>query len=425
MQYSTYTHMFSTYVLSCFSNTTSNFSPRTPFFAALFLRLWVCMSFLSPELHCNSMRCQEPGLMQKWAVDRPAMPAEKPAPLPEKSCSPRLKVLPPCQAPTTLNDDELDWAGWIMSQDAKRPSQRENQAERRRKLVHAAMERSQLQGRLADVEDKLSGHAQDFAESCLMSLALWLRFGNADFAETFGWVQRTDYAAMMALPHRAVDAAVDLWRLGMHATGASTARQRSARQSEIRAWRLGRAEENPEREAQDSVKHEGTFAQNKALVKYRASNVTQPGEILVRQAYEKLIVGQQHSLWDLWRKRAFVVQAALAGGGFRPLREALRVVRGYCGPDIDNEHEAWALAVDLVTITPFTQSSGPVWQVGDYAAFLRERHLKRCSPRVLSKTVTLRPRGRPPSNAPGAPKPDLTGLIWYLMYCKICKDKIR
>lgn len=326
---------------------------------------------------------------------------------------PGLKVLP-CPPVTTLNDvDASDWARWILNQDAVRPQQ-ETQTERRRKLVHAAMERSQLQGRLAYVEDKLHGKALDFAESCVMSLALWLRFGNADFAENLGWVQRTDYAAMVALPHRAVDAAVDLWRRGVHATGASTARQRSVRQSEIRAWDLGRAPADLEHEA--AVKQEClTSAENtKALMKYRAKRVNQPGEILVRQAYQKLILGQQHSLWDLRRKRAFVVQAGLSGGGFRPLREALRVVRGYCGPDMDNEHEAWALAVDLATITPFTQSSGPVWQVGDYAAFLREKQLKRCSPRAvqLSKTAgTLRPKGRPPSNAPGAPKPDLTGLI--------------
>ena len=77
--------------------------------------------------------------------------------------------------------------------------------------------------------------------------------------------------------------------------------------------------------------------------------MNQPGELLVRHAYERLILGQEHSLWDLWRKRAFVVQAALEGGGFRPLREALRKVRGYCGPDMDNDYEAWALAVDLVS----------------------------------------------------------------------------
>ena len=168
--------------------------------------------------------------------------ADKPAATSQgKSHGPKLKVLPPCPPVTaTLNDvDVSDWAGWILNQDAVRPPQRENQAERRRKLVHAAMECSQLQGRLADVEDKLHGQALDFAESCVMSLALWLRFGNADFAENFGWVHRTDYAAMVALPHRAVDAAVDLWRRGMHATGASTARQRSVRQSEIRAWDLG------------------------------------------------------------------------------------------------------------------------------------------------------------------------------------------
>mmetsp|Transcript_108067 Transcript_108067/g.131853 ORF Transcript_108067/g.131853 Transcript_108067/m.131853 type:complete len:361 (-) Transcript_108067:200-1282(-) len=347
------------------------------------------------------------------------------------------KVLPPCSTSKiskldVTDMDTSDWAGWILTQDAKRTLQRENQAERRRRLVHSAAERNQLHGRLVDLseDEKFHSKAMDFAESCLMSLALWLRFGNADFAEKFGWVQRTDYAAMVALPHRAVDAAVDLWRQGMHATGASTARQRSVRQSELRAWDLGKVpavrtvgKQNADdqvleqlRETENMVKRErSTSAQSmKALMKYRASKVNQPGENLVRQAYEKLLVGQQHSLWDLWRKRGFVIQAALSGGGggFRPVREALRVVRGYCGPDMDNEHEAWALAVDLLTITPFTQSSGPVWQIGDYAAFLREKHLKRCSPKAvqMSKARTFRPKGRPPSNAPGAPKPDLTGL---------------
>eukprot|EP00438_Fugacium_kawagutii_P019847 Skav227942 [mRNA] locus=scaffold146:537561:538307:+ [translate_table: standard] len=241
--------------------------------------------------------------------------------------SPRLKALPPCP-PDKLEDvDASDWAGWILTQDSKK-QHRENQAERRRKLVHVAMEQSQLQGRLADLaeNEKLRGRALDFAESCLMSLALCLRFGNPDFAETFGWVQRTDYAAMVALPCRAVDAAVDLWRRGVHATGASTARQRSVRQCELRAWNLGRDGGAPEteqvlellRETEEAVKREQftSAASMKALMRHRASRANQPGEILVRQAYEKLIVGQQHSLWDLWRKRAFVVQAGLAGGGF-------------------------------------------------------------------------------------------------------------
>ena len=65
-----------------------------------------------------------------------------------------------------------------------------------------------------------------------------------------------------------------------------------------------------------------------------------------------------------------------------------------------------------VTITPFTRSSGPVWQIGEYAAFLRERQLKRCSPRAvqLTKMSQVRSKGRPPSNIPGDPQPDLTGL---------------
>lgn len=298
-----------------------------------------------------------------------------PANLKSAEASPRLP-----SSPSYDPAYDTDWAGWILSQDARRSPHQESQAERMRRLVHAAVERNHLEAALAQIraEDRVSlaqpsHQVLDFAESCLMSLALWLRFGSADFAESFGWVERTDYAAMTALPSRAVDAAVSLWRRGMHATGAGTTRQRSVRQNELRAWNLGADKEQDEelRAAEDAVKL--TFSQSdvKALIKCRASRVNQAGEVMVRQAYERLIIGQQHSLWDLWRKRNFVVQALLQGGGFRPLREALRMVRGYCGPDMDNEHEAWNLAVDLLTITPFTESSGPVWKIGDYAAFLR------------------------------------------------------
>ena len=325
--------------------------------------------------------------------------------------------LPMC-APQDDSTYVSDWAGWILSQDAKKTSPcSESQPERLRKLVQTAVEHNHLEGHLAEIRAQEKGaeaasqHVLDFAESCLMSFAFWLRFGSADFAEKLCWVERTDYAAMTALPNRAVDAAVSLWQCGMHATGANTRRQRSVRQIELRAWNLG-ANKEQEKElqaAEDAVKLSFSPSNVKALVKCRARRVNQAGEVMVRQAYERLVVGQQHSLWDLWRKRDFIVKAILQGGGFRPLREALRTVRGYCGPDMDNEHEAWNLAVDLFTLTPFTESSGPVWKIGDYAAFLRERQLKRCI--VVWKPGGLPPRGRPSlRGASQGPQPDLTGL---------------
>lgn len=256
----------------------------------------------------------------------------------------KLKALPgkaPC-VQNQLDEDVSDWVTWILTEDAQKPPpQRETPAERRRRLVHLATERHQ-QGRF--VRDAMTSENMDFAECCVMSVAIWLRFGNADFAEQLGWINRSDYAAMNALPANAVEAAVALWKKGMHATGTRTARQRSVRQSELRAWKLGAGEA----ESTENIRTLTPLAQIKVR-QTRASRVNQPGELLVRHAYERLILGQEHSLWDLWRKRGFVIQAALEGGGFRPLREALRKVRGYCGPDMDNDYEAWALAVDLVS----------------------------------------------------------------------------
>lgn len=255
----------------------------------------------------------------------------------------KLKALPgkaPC-VQNQLDEDVSDWVTWILTEDAQKPPpQRETPAERRRRLVHLATERHQ-QGRF--VRDAMTSENMDFAECCVMSVAIWLRFGNADFAEQLGWIPRSDYAAMNALPANAVEAAVALWKKGMHATGTRTARQRSVRQSELRAWKLGAGEA----ESTENIRTLTPLARIKVR-QSRASRVNQPGELLVRHAYERLILGQEHSLWDLWRKRGFVIQAALEGGGFRPLREALRKVRGYCGPDMDNDYEAWALAVDLV-----------------------------------------------------------------------------
>ena len=366
------------------------------------------------EAHCTPWHA----VMAELAPSRRGWPLWSPKGKPLPAHCFRTVAAP---EPEDAGGDAPDWANLILSQDGlKPPPQRANRAERMRRLVHASMERGQLRGRLIDMcQDETPGaraRAMAFGESCLLSLALWLRFGSGDFAESLGWVERTDYAAMMALlPGRAVDAATALWRTGRHAAGGETMRQRSVRQTELRAWELGNSSTEAEQElraAEEAVKLTCAPSEVQALMNHRAQRVMPAGEVLVRQAYERLVVGQQHSLWDLWRKRLSVVQAGLKGD-VRPLREALRAVRGFCGPDMDNEHDAWTLAVDLTTVTPFT-SDGPVTQYGDYAAFLRRRQLKQCCPAAqLSARASVGvqlPRARPPTSVPGSLQPDLTGL---------------
>eukprot|EP00439_Symbiodinium_sp_Y106_P039347 s535_g4.t2 len=225
-----------------------------------------------------------------------------------------------------------------------------------------AMERQALSGRLVDVlqEPAKQQAAIDFAGSCLMSLALWHRFGSADFAEALGWLERTDYAAMVAtLPTRAVEAAITLWKSGLHAAGADTMQQRSVRQVELQAWGMGndrREAEDELRAAEDAAKLTSSAQHLQALKDCRARRAQEAGEVLVRKAYE------------IWFSLA-----------------------------------AWRLAVDLLTITPLTENAGPVTWYGDYGAFLRKRYLEkhRAPAGSCSRTppwvaeVPSKPRGRP------------------------------
>jgi len=258
-----------------------------------------------------------------------------------------------------------------------------------------------------------------FAESCLLSLALWRRFGSADFAEALGWIERTDYAAMnMLLPGRAVDVAVKVWRAGRHAVMGASAAQDAARRAEERAWDLG-GHDNGGAELQGE-------ASSPSL---RSARATAAGEAVVRKAYERLLIAPHHPLWDIWRKRSQLVEAALTMGGSASrgghcvggcgddivdLREALRQVRGYCGPDPDDDRAGWELALDLVTLTPLAAEPGPVAWCPTYVAWLRRRQEEQHRPSMIEASrlpaalAGARPlaQRRPPPVA----AVDLTGL---------------
>eukprot|EP00931_Biecheleriopsis_adriatica_P067512 TRINITY_DN41639_c0_g1_i1.p1 TRINITY_DN41639_c0_g1~~TRINITY_DN41639_c0_g1_i1.p1 ORF type:complete len:417 (+),score=64.68 TRINITY_DN41639_c0_g1_i1:46-1296(+) len=336
-------------------------------------------------------------------------------------------------------DAPPDWPAWMLASDLTQfQSPRIGAAERMRSLVQSAMERVGVRGRLAEILADSPGkpydiasrrRAREFAESCVISVGLWRRFGSAEFAEAIGFVERTDYAAMIALlPGRAVDAAVAVWRSGRHAVASDTAEQRTVQKHEVRAWELGNqgpdaAEELRQAEYSVSVPSSSQARAEEHLARCRACRASKPGEAVVKAAYERLLVGHDHSLWDFWRKREAIVQAALDRGGMTPLREALRQVRGFCGPDKDNERAAWAVVMDLKTVTPLADDAGPVTTYGDYTAWLRDRYTKRqlrpafqasCKappwPGSPGLPSPRSPRARPPTGNPGSIMPDLTGL---------------
>lgn len=278
--------------------------------------------------------------------------------------------------------------------------------------------------------------AQDFAESCLLSLAVWRRFGTAEFAESLGWLHRTDYAAMCALlPQRVVDAAVEVWRQGRHAVGSRTAAQRAARAAEDRAWELGHASaavdpavscaaafgvagdvrlaesELREAELRSALRQGGGLIADADLAAQRAVRARGvAGESAVRQAYDRLLNAKHQPLWDLWRKRHSVVAVLLGGSGLDGVREALLQVRGYGGLDADADAEGWGLAFDLMTATPLSDDTGPVGWCTDYVAWLQQRMAKRRAP-LAADTVSRTPRTIV-RQRPITPVPmDTTGLL--------------
>merc|ERR1719282_623739 len=254
--------------------------------------------------------------------------------------------------------------------------------------------------------------ARFFAESCLMSVAMWRRFGTAEFAEALGWLERTDYAAMMQLVTiRAVEAAVQVWKQGQHAAAGHCEAQRSVCIAEMRAWELGNGAAgstayNELREAEHRfslmMDPMAKKVAKEDIMRLRAACVTAAGEVAVRQAYERLLHARHHPFWDLWRKRDHVIKAALGNGGFEAVREALLQVTGFCGPNPDGERAGWELAFDLKTITPLSDDPGPVDWSGSYVAWLRRRTAERCPIKAAPCTARRRPLA--------AAALDLTGL---------------
>lgn len=267
---------------------------------------------------------------------------------------------------------------------------------------------------------KERARAEEFGEQCLLSLAIWRRFGSGALAEAMGWVPRTDYAAVVALLDRVVEAAVDVWRSGRHAAAEGTAAQRSVRAVEAQAWAAGHGSgsdhrmggvldgggdrrENNAQEASDAENartlstsaREAVFTESR-LQSFRATRATPAGEARVRAAYTKLLRSPRQPIWDLWEKRQSVVEVLLGGHGFAGVREALRQVRGFCGPDPEGERAGWELAFDIKTMTLLSDDPGPVAWSGDYITWLRkrevERHKKSAVASARSPAATVRHR---------------------------------
>lgn len=303
------------------------------------------------------------------------------------------------------------WPSWLLNRD--RAGGRLGAAEQMRRIAAEAAASAQLD--LSRTDPASCARTRAFAECCVMSVALWRRFGTAEFAGSLGWVHRTDYAAAMALmPGRAVEAAVAVWRSGRHAAGEDSTPQRLVRKAELRAWELGRRKAEP-----GVLDHEGDVCQAamlagcsasmaaERLVTERMRSATAAGEAVVRGVYERLIVAHQHNLWDLWRKREALVKAALEDGGPEPIREVLRKVRGYCGPNQEAKRAAWTLAIDIKTVTPLAAHGEAVALCGEYAAWLRERYSKRSLPPLPGLQS---PKARPPAGSEQPIAPDMTGL---------------
>lgn len=227
------------------------------------------------------------------------------------------------------------------------------------------------------------GLAQDFAERCLLSLAIWRRFGTAEFAEQFGTVERTDEVSIFHLPRHAVDAAVAAWKSGRHAVAETSAAQACARRAEMRAWEFGSVDAGA-LGAQDFREQElalplargrkPTAAQRDGeAARLRAMRATAAGEAIVRPAYARLLGARHHPILELWRKRGLITDALFGPGGLPAIRAALAQVTGYKGADPDGQRANWTLALDLVTMLPTADGTGPSVHHVAYGAWLRRR----------------------------------------------------
>eukprot|EP00927_Polykrikos_kofoidii_P074367 TRINITY_DN70350_c0_g1_i1.p1 TRINITY_DN70350_c0_g1~~TRINITY_DN70350_c0_g1_i1.p1 ORF type:complete len:379 (-),score=60.59 TRINITY_DN70350_c0_g1_i1:295-1431(-) len=241
----------------------------------------------------------------------------------------------------------------------------------------------------------------EFAEQCLMSLAVWRRFGTAEFAEALGWVQRTDMAATTALlDRRCARAAVDVWRGGRHVVACSSEAQRCAHLAELRAWELG-APRDKNGGASDGLKEaeqarclvssaREVAVADSEIARLRSVRTTLAGEGVVRSAYLKLLNAFHHPMWDLWRKRGTIVAVLLGDGDFSGLREALSSVRGYEMSSPETDWAGWELALDLKTLTPLADDPQAALHSSEYTLWLREKITQRYG-RSASSVATGRP----------------------------------
>lgn len=318
----------------------------------------------------------------------------------------------------------------VRSQSARgtraRPALAEHIDERTTARLHrlVAAQASRLSAQPRDLyscgDPAAKAQAEEFAESCLLSVALWRRFGTAEFAETLGWLERTDYAAVNALLlGRAVDAAVQVWSEGHHAVANTSSAQRCAHATELRAWELGhgrrRAEDARESAVvlrtaeQGCLLRKGGAAGETELARLRAACASPAGEALVRDAYQRLLNATHHPLWDLWRKRQFLITAIFENGELENVRKALLQVRGYGGLSADGDFEGWGLAFDLATATPLSEDRGPTAWSGDYVTWLRRREATKKAPlAAISATRSPPSCGRRRPALPVAV--DLTGM---------------
>jgi hypothetical protein len=209
---------------------------------------------------------------------------------------------------------------------------------------------------------------------------------------------------MTALMSIAVDTAVGVWKTGHHAVAQTSAAQRAAHSVELRAWLVAATPaEAEELQASEqklaNVKVNATEARRaiEHLTRLRSKHVTSAGEALVRAAYDCVLNGRHHPIWDLWRKRESIVSVALSDEGLAGLREVLLQVKGYGALTADDDRAGYELALDMTTTTPLSDDPDAVGASQDYAAWLRQAAFERGKPAAskVSRCSSHKVRHRP------------------------------
>lgn len=207
------------------------------------------------------------------------------------------------------------------------------------------------------------------AQNCVLTVALWRRFGTVHFMDRLGFVLMPETTSdMLRLGERILDIACALWREGQHACTDAYEPASHCNNLEIIAWLDGKLpQDGAEGESPDSRQRAYFAAQAGQTASFdlqcmRKTLATQARERYVRYAYSTFLLGESWPLQDLCKSCEAVATVLVSTGrqSWQRATEELMRFKGYR----DRRWHAAEVIRDL-SCTPFLDKC---MDLDDYAA---------------------------------------------------------